>query len=85
MRILMINHFPLAGSGSGTYTRNLAVHLRGLGHEVCIILPENTDEFTEPDGVRLHPVYFTPGDVTGKAEGSGESMDDPLPFNFEAS
>ena len=25
MKILMINHFPLAGSGSGTYTKNLAV------------------------------------------------------------
>ena len=35
MRVLMINHFPLEGSGSGTYTKN-------LGHEVCIILPENT-------------------------------------------
>ena len=45
MKILMINHFPLAGSGSGTYTRNLAVHLAARGHEVTVILPENTDDF----------------------------------------
>ena len=43
MKVLMINHFPLAGSGSGTYTKNLAIHLSSIGHEVCIILPENTD------------------------------------------
>ena len=42
MRVLMINHFPLEGSGSGTYTKNLATQLVKLGHEVCIILPENT-------------------------------------------
>ena len=82
MKILMINHFPLAGSGSGTYTRNLAVHLKGLGHEVCIILPENTADIEEPEGVRLHPVYFTPGDIRADKNGSGKSMDDPLPFNF---
>lgn len=82
MKVLMINHFPLAGSGSGTYTRNLAVHLKELGHEVCIILPENTDEITEPEGVRLHPVFFTPGNEVSEKAGSGRSMDDPLPFNF---
>ena len=32
MRILMINHFPLEGSGSGTYTKNLATQLVKLGH-----------------------------------------------------
>ena len=82
MKILMINHFPLAGSGSGTYTRNLAVHLKGLGHEVRIILPENTADPEGPEGIRLHPVYFTPGDVRSDKAGSGASMDDPLPFNF---
>ena len=78
----MINHFPLAGSGSGTYTRNLAVHLSGMGHDVRIILPENTSGYDAVEGVRLHPVFFTPGNVTNKTEGSGRSMDDPLPFNF---
>ena len=84
MKILMINHFPLAGSGSGTYTRNLAVHLSHLGHEVCIILPENTDAYEQVEGIRLHPVFFTPGDDVEKEENErmGENMDNALPFNF---
>ena len=86
MKILMINHFPLAGSGSGTYTRNLAVHLSELGHEVCIILPENTNDYSEPEGVRLHPVFFSPkGDEARKSipeEELGRTMDSALPFNF---
>ena len=76
MKILMINHFPLEGSGSGTYTKNLATQLAKLGHEVCIILPENTVDFPQYEGVRLHPVYFTnPDDPTATDAGA-------LPFNF---
>lgn len=84
MRILMINHFPLAGSGSGTYTRNLAVHLAELGHEVCIVLPENTDAYDEVEGIRMHPVYFTTdgSQVNESGKKDGSSMDDALPFNF---
>lgn len=41
MKVLLINHFPLEGSGSGTYTKNIALHLRKRGHEVCVIFPEN--------------------------------------------
>ncbi|MBR2546685.1 MAG: glycosyltransferase family 4 protein [Eubacterium sp.] len=68
MKILMINHFPLAGSGSGTYTRNLAVHLAALGHQVTVILPENTDDFEEVPGVRLHPVFFSAANDHGVPE-----------------
>lgn len=84
MRILMINHFPLAGSGSGTYTRNLAVHLAELGHEVTIVLPENTSDIAPVTGVRLHPVFFTPSEPSVRAcsDASGTSMGDALPFNF---
>ena len=84
MKVLMINHFPLAGSGSGTYTKNLAIHLSSIGHEVCIILPENTDAFEEMPGIRLHPVFFTPCEpsVTDFSETKGESMEQALPFNF---
>ena len=32
MKVLLINHFPLEGSGSGTYTKNIALHLRKRGH-----------------------------------------------------
>lgn len=72
MKILLINHFPLEGSGSGTYTRNIAVHLTKLGHQVSIVFPENIHAFSSPDGVRTHPVFFT-----GK-----ETNEGALPFNF---
>lgn len=41
MKVLLINHFPLEGSGSGTYTKNIALHLHKRGHEVAVIFPEN--------------------------------------------
>ena len=76
MKILMINHFPLEGSGSGTYTKNLATQLAKLGHEVCVILPENTVDIPQYEGARLHPVFFTnPDDPTATDAGA-------LPFNF---
>ena len=77
MKILMINHFPLAGSGSGTYTKNLAVHLAERGHEVTIVLPENTTDYQSPPGVRLHPVYFTPEEGV-----PAMPPQNALPFNF---
>ena len=77
MRILMINHFPLEGSGSGTYTKNLATQLVKLGHEVCVILPVNTTDIPQYEGVRLHPVFFTNTDSA-----SPEQIEGALPFNF---
>lgn len=76
MKVLMINHFPLEGSGSGTYTKNLATQLAKLGHEVCVVLPVNTAEFPRYDGVRLHPVFFTNPDDPHATSA------DALPFNF---
>ena len=72
MRVLLINHFPIAGSGSGTYTRNIAVHLVKKGHEVSIIMPENTAQYNEIPGVKMYPVFFTYDDHIKNA----------LPFNF---
>ena len=72
MRVLMINHFPITGSGSGTYTRNIAVHLVKKGHEVSIIMPENTTQYNSIPGVRIFPVFFS----------YGENIGDELPFNF---
>ena len=43
MKILVPNHFPLEGSGSGIYTQNVARELVRLGHEVAVIAPD-----TEP-------------------------------------
>ena len=71
MKVLLINHFPLEGSGSGTYTKNIALHLRKRGHEVCVIFPENRPVLMLP-GIRMFPVMFS----AGKASWSS------LPFNF---
>ena len=38
MKILIINHFPLEGSGSGVYTKNLAKELTEIGHKVKVCL-----------------------------------------------
>ena len=72
MKIMMINHFPITGSGSGTYTRNIAVHLMKKGHEVCVVLPENTVHFGGIPGARMYPVFFT----------HEEKIRGALPFNF---
>jgi len=72
MKVLMINHFPIAGSGSGTYTRNIAVHLMKKGHEASIIMPENTTKFSSVPGARMYPVFFS----------HDEAIKDALPFNF---
>lgn len=74
MKILMINTFLLEGSGSGVYTCNIAKSLTAKGHEVCIIMPEITENYKKYDGIKLHPVFFT-GD-------SGEMIGGQLPFNF---
>lgn len=75
MRILLVNHFPLEGSGSGTYTMNTAQHLAKRGHEVRVVFPEN--RVPEPlPGVELRPVFFDGGDM-------GETgLPGALPFNF---
>ena len=72
MKILMINHFPLTGSGSGVYTMNIAKSLKNKGHEVCIVMPENISNYDKIDGIKLHPVFFK-----DKEEIKGQ-----LPFNF---
>ncbi|HKL12434.1 MAG TPA: glycosyltransferase family 4 protein [Halanaerobiales bacterium] len=38
MRVLLVNHFPLEGSGSGIYTKNIAKRLVEYGHEVEVIV-----------------------------------------------
>lgn len=72
MRILLINHFPLAGSGSGVYVKNIAERLCKIGHEVCVIFPENTSNIKKNDGVKIHPVFFK----------KDEKIEGQLNFNF---
>ena len=74
MKVLLVNHFPLEGSGSGVYTANLARSLKKAGHEVRVIFPANQqiDDKTYDYGV--HPVYFT--------KESEKATKGALKFNF---
>ena len=72
MKILLINHFPLEGSGSGVYTKNIAKSLIKKGHEVCIIMPENITNYDIIDNIKIHPVYFKDKEI----------IEGQLPFNF---
>lgn len=72
MRILLLNHFPLTGSGSGVYTKTIAESLIKKNHEVCIIMPENEKIKNENSKIKLHPVYFK----------NKENIEGSIPFNF---
>ncbi len=41
MKILLANHFPLEGSGSGVYTKNIAQRLHDMGCKVKVIVVDN--------------------------------------------
>ena len=58
MKVLLVNHFPLQGSGSGVYVTNIAKSLQKKGHKTCIITPENTTIPSNIEEIKLHPVYF---------------------------
>ena len=75
MKVLLINHFPLQGSGSGTYTRNIASALVQKGHKACIVMPENTADYSPVEDIPTYPVFFT--DENGK-----KPTTDALDFNF---
>lgn len=62
---------PLEGSGSGTYTKNIALHLQKRGHEVCVVFPEN-QPFSLLPGIRMYPVLFS----------RNKPQKNALPFNF---
>lgn len=72
MNILLINHFPLQGSGSGVYVANIAKSLRKKGNNICIITPENTVYDSNLEGIKLHPIFFK----------YQEEIDGQLDFNF---
>ena len=72
MKILLINHFPLRGSGSGIYVADIARNLNKRGHDVCIIMPENTTQISKIENVKIHPVYFK----------RNETIEGSLDFNF---
>lgn len=70
MRVLVMNHFPLEGSGSGIYTQNLARELSERGHEVTVIYPEHSDKVFE--GFKSKVIKFN----------NGHNEDYDLDFNF---
>lgn len=72
MNILLINPFPLNGSGSGVYVSNIAKKLEKKGHNICIIIPENTTNIEQIENVKIHPIYFK----------SEEKIKGQLGFNF---
>jgi glycosyltransferase involved in cell wall biosynthesis len=41
MKVLLVNHFPLEGSGSGVYTKNIAQRLIDKGHQVKVVVVDN--------------------------------------------
>ena len=72
MKILMPNHFPLQGSGSGIYTLNVATELVEAGHEVEVIVPDHRKVADATFPTRT--ILFRPDE--------GEPEDGALDFNF---
>ncbi|MDC0357360.1 glycosyltransferase [Oligoflexia bacterium] len=70
MKILLPNHFPLQGSGSGIYVLNLAQELLKAGHEPYVIVPDHKPVEGLPFPVKT--ILFA--DDTGSTAG--------LDFNF---
>ncbi len=73
MRVLIPNHFPLEGSGSGIYTQNVAREITNKGHEALAITPAHDEQEGFPFEVRT--ILFT-------ADGAEDSSEGRLPFNF---
>lgn len=70
MKILLVNHFPLEGSGSGVYTKNLAKALVQFGHEVKVIYPEH--EKKDYEGFQSRVILFK----------GPHTLNPEMPFNF---
>ena len=73
MRILLTNHFPLEGSGSGIYTQNVARELTKKGHDALVITPAHEEQTGFP--FKVITILFSPDDAP-----VGDS--ERLPFNF---
>ncbi len=71
MKVLLINHFPLQGSGSGIYTMNIANELVKNGHEVFVIDIEN--EIDTSDYKFLKRTIMTDSSKNDRFD---------IPFNF---
>lgn len=56
MKVLLVNHFPLEGSGSGIYTKNIAQNLLKQGHEVRVIVVDS--EFNEDQELFVRTIHY---------------------------
>lgn len=70
MRILILNHFPLEGSGSGIYTKNLARELSEMGHTVKVVFPE------------IEPVSIDQFETRVILFNGPETENPEMPYNF---
>lgn len=70
MRILILNHFPLEGSGSGIYTKNLARELSEMGHTVKVVFPE------------IEPVSFDAFETRVILFKGPDTKNPEMPYNF---
>jgi glycosyltransferase involved in cell wall biosynthesis len=73
MRVLLTNHFPLEGSGSGIYTQNVARELTHKGHDAIVIAPGHEAHSGFP--FEVHTILFSPDDPI-------QDDSSRLPFNF---
>lgn len=85
MRILMLNHFPLVGSGSGVYTLELARALKRLNHEVGLVYPDHykVDQVLEED--LYHQTFYFQNDLEPERANAPEGIkafQNTVPFNF---
>jgi glycosyltransferase involved in cell wall biosynthesis len=71
MKVLLINHFPLQGSGSGIYTMNIALELIKKGHEPHVLVMDNQADYSE-----------YPFPVTTLLFDKTRNQNPDLPFNF---
>jgi glycosyltransferase involved in cell wall biosynthesis len=77
LRVLLVNHFPLEGSGSGTYVRSVAADLVRRGHRVRVVAPDHEPPSGYPfevDTIRFRP--------EGAVAPRREARDGSLPFDF---
>ena len=58
MKILVINHSPFIGSGSGTYTMNIAKALKNKGETVKVITAANSLEMPDMEDIEVTRIFF---------------------------
>ena len=60
MKLLLVNHFPLEGSGSGIYTKNIAAKMKDRDYNVKVLVVDNNknnEKYNFPVTTILHPQF----------------------------